>query len=188
MRNSDKITYLDGDEVRRLLAVIKSKRDAAIFRLAYRHGLRASEIGTLLVADVNLQRGRIRVRRCKGSDGGEYPMHPDDVKAVRAYLRERNDEDSPYLFLSNRRDPISRRMLDVLMKRYCAQARISGDRDHFHTLKHSCATNMLDAGAELRYLQDWLGHRQIANTVVYTKLTSRNRERTARELFARMPI
>ena len=101
------IHFLTQDELRRLFKVIRSKRDKAIFLVAYRHGLRASEIGLLQRADVDAKQGRISIHRLKGSISGVYPMQPDVLKAIRSYLRTRKDE-SPYLFLSNRNVPISR--------------------------------------------------------------------------------
>ena len=95
--------------------VIRSKRDKAIFLVAYRHGLRASEIGLLQRVDVDAKQGRIAIHRLKGSISGVYPMQPDVLKAIRSYLRTRADE-SPYLFVSNRSAPISRYMLHHLMQ------------------------------------------------------------------------
>ena len=95
------IHFLTQDELRRLFKVIRSKRDRAIFLVAYRHGLRASEIGLLQRADVDMKQGRISIHRLKGSISGMYPMQPDVLKAIRSYVRTRADE-SPYLFVSNR--------------------------------------------------------------------------------------
>ena len=81
------ITFLTQDELRRLFKVIRSKRDKAIFLVAYRHGLRASEIGLLQRADVDAKQGRISIHRLKGSISGIYPMQPDVLKAIRSYLR-----------------------------------------------------------------------------------------------------
>jgi site-specific recombinase XerD len=78
-------------------------------------------------------------------------------------------------------------MLDVLMKRYCAEARIQQEKRHFHVLKHSIATQVLDVGMDLRSVQDWLGHAQIANTVIYARLTSTRRDEAARAAFLKMP-
>src|SRR5438445_112543 len=103
------IHFLTQDELRRLFKVIRSKRDKAIFLVAYRHGLRASEIGLLQRADVDVKQGRISIHRLKGSISGVYPMQPDVLKAIRSYLRTRADE-SPYLFVSNRNVPIGRFM------------------------------------------------------------------------------
>ena len=84
------IHFLTQDELRRLFKVIRSKRDKAIFLVAYRHGLRASEIGLLQRADVDAKQGRISIHRLKGSISGVYPMQPDVLKAIRSYLRTRD--------------------------------------------------------------------------------------------------
>jgi site-specific recombinase XerD len=78
-------------------------------------------------------------------------------------------------------------MLDVLIKSYGEEASIPKNKRHFHVLKHSIATHLLDAGAELRFLQDWLGHSNIQNTVIYTALVSTSRETKARQYFLKLP-
>jgi integrase len=110
-----KIHFLTQDEMRRLLSVIDSKRDYAIFLTAYRHGLRASEVGLIHLADFDLKQYRLRIQRLKSSLAGLHPLQPDEVKAVKAYLKER-DSRIPALFLSRNNAPISRRRLDELMK------------------------------------------------------------------------
>jgi integrase len=75
------IHFLTQDELRRLFKMIRSKRDKAIFLVAYRHGLRASEIGLLQRTDVDAKQGRIAIHRLKGSISGVYPMQPDVLKA-----------------------------------------------------------------------------------------------------------
>src|SRR5690349_8262363 len=98
-------------------------------------------------------------------------MQPDEAKALKAWLRSRQYE-SPYVFTSNRRDPISRFTLDKLIKRYGNLVGLPPDKRHFHVLKHSIATHMLEADADLRFVQDWLGHSNIQNTTMYTHLVS----------------
>ncbi len=183
---SETIKFLTLDETRRLFAGITDKRDKAIFLLAYRHGLRASEIGLLRVSDLDLKRLRVMLHRLKGSLSGEHPLQADEVRTLKAWLKIR-DTDSPILFPSRRGLPISRQMLDVLMKGYGEEAAIPKDKRHFHVLKHSIATHLLDAGAELRFLQDWLGHSNIQNTVIYTALVSTSREQKARQYFLKLP-
>ncbi len=95
------ITFLTQEEVQRLFSAIKTKRDRAIFAVAYRHGLRASEVGMLQRTDVDLKAARLTINRVKGSMSGIYPLSPDTVKLIRSYLKTRNDA-SPYLFISNR--------------------------------------------------------------------------------------
>ncbi len=185
-RRSETIKFLTLDETRRLFAGISEKRDKAIFLLAYRHGLRASEIGLLRVSDLDLKRLRVMLHRLKGSLSGEHPLQADEARALKAWLKSR-DTDSPILFPSRHGLPISRQMLDVLMKGYGEEAAIPTDKRHFHVLKHSIATHLLDAGAELRFVQDWLGHSNIQNTVIYAALVSTSREAKARQYFLKLP-
>jgi site-specific recombinase XerD len=182
-RQERTITFLTQDELRQLLKVIRSKRDKAIFLTAYRHGLRASEIGLLQRADVDAKQGRISIHRLKGSISGMYPMQPDVLKAIRSYLRTRADE-SPYLFLSKRGVPISRYTLHYLMQTYGEVAGLPSEKRKFHCLKHSIATHLLDAGADLAFVKDWLGHANIQNTTIYARLTTATLDSTARKVFA----
>jgi type 1 fimbriae regulatory protein FimB len=179
------IKFLTVEETKKLFSVISDKRDKAIFLTAYRHGLRASEIGLLQVTDVDSKAMKIQLHRLKGSLGGVHPLMPDEARHLKAYLKFRNSE-SPYLFLSNRGLPIGRKMLDVLMKKYGELSGLPKDKRHFHVLKHSVATQMLDSGADLRIVQDWLGHSNIQNTVIYTQITSVTRDKKAREIFNKM--
>lgn len=110
---TDTIRFLTLDELGRLLAATRgSVRDRALFLLAYRHGLRASEVGLLRADDLDLRALRVVVHRLKGSLSGTHPLQADEAKAVRAWLREREQPPSPILFPSNRGDPIARRTLD----------------------------------------------------------------------------
>jgi type 1 fimbriae regulatory protein FimB len=169
--------------MRRLLSVIDSKRDYAPCLLAYRHGLRASEVGMLRTADLDLKQYRLRIHRLKNSLAGLHPLQPDELKAIKAYLKERQSN-APALFLSRNDTPISRRRLDELIKRYGERADMPESKRHFHALEHSIATHLLDAGADLRFVQDWIGHASIGNTDIYAQLTSRRRDEEARKVFA----
>jgi integrase len=179
---ADTIKYLTTAQLKSFLKVIESKRDYALFLLAYRHGLRASEIGLLRVADIDWTHHRLTVHRLKKSLSGVHPMQPDEVKAVKGYVKSR-PFDSPILFTSERRNPISRRQLDVLMKAYGKKAKIPPDRQHFHVLKHSIATHLISAGGDLAFVRDWLGHASIKNTMIYAQLVSPKRDEQARKLF-----
>lgn len=185
---TETIHFLTLDELGRLLAATReSVRDRALFLLAYRHGLRASEVGLLRGEDLDLRALRVTVHRLKGSRSGTHPLQPDEAKALRAWLRARPQPPSPVLFPSRRGDPIARRTLDWLMKKYGAAAGVPPSKRHFHCLKYSIATHLLEAGADLRFVQDWLGHSNIQNTVVYTYLTTRGREGVARRAFLNLP-
>ena len=182
-RGSGKMQFLTQEELKRLLAVIKEKRDKALFLRAYRHGLRASEIGLLQRTDVDLKQGRITIHRLKGSLSGIYPLQPDVIKLLRAYLRARTDS-SPYLFISNRGVPIDRRTLWCAMQTYGEKAGLPPEKRKFHSLKHSIATHLLDARGELRFVQNWVGHKNVQNTTKYAQMTNPRRDDEARKLFA----
>ena len=183
---TETIKYLTTDEIKRLIGVIKDYRDRAIFLLAYRHGLRASEVGLLHVNDLNLKQLRIRITRLKGSLGGEHPLQPDEARFTKAHLKHRKI-DSPILFTTIRNAPINKRMLDVLMKKCGELAKLPEDKRHFHVLKHSIATHLLAAGDDLRFVQDWLGHSNIQNTVIYAAIVSTTRDQKARSHFMKLP-
>ena len=182
-RGSGTMQFLTQEELKRLFAVIKDKRDKALFLLAYRHGMRASEIGLLRRTDVDLKQARITLQRLKGSLSGIYPLQPDVIKLLRSYLRARNDA-SPYLFISNRGVPIDRRTLWCAMQTYGKRAGLPPEKRKFHSLKHSIATHLLDARGELRFVQDWVGHKNVQNTTKYAQLTNPRRDDEARKLFA----
>jgi integrase len=180
------VRYLTPHEIRRLFAVIDTPRDRALFLCAYRHGLRPGEAPLLAVDDFDATRRRIRNERLKGTYDREQPMQPDEATAPRLYLQERPRASSG-LFLSRRGVPISVRTLDWLMKRSGARARLPAEKRHFHALRHSIATHLLSAGADLRLIQGWLGHANIQSTVLYASLVSRHWDAAARRLFGGMP-
>jgi type 1 fimbriae regulatory protein FimB len=166
-----------------LFSAIQDRRDRAIFAVAYGHGLRASEVGLLQCTDIDLRQGRITIHRLKGSYSGVYPMKPDTIKLTRSYLRERRD-DSPYLFLSNRGLPVDRRTLYAIMRKYGDAAGIPAHKRKFHSLKHSIATHILDAGEDAAFCRDWLGHKNLQNTMIYARFSTRTRDGRARQMFA----
>jgi len=200
MPNIKTIKYLTQDELKSLLGIIETSRrqavekkhegarvmfvrDKAIILVAYYHGLRASEIGMLKVDDVDIERGRIRIERLKRSQSGEYTLQPDEIKVLKTWLKERQNS-NPWLFPTRIGTPIHRRTLDYLIKHYGKKAGISPEKCHFHVLKHSIATHLLDAGADIRFVQDWIGHKNIQNTVVYAQITNPARDKQATRLFA----
>jgi type 1 fimbriae regulatory protein FimB len=110
-------------------------------------------------------------------------MEPEDVKMVRAYLRMR-DDDSPYLFISNRMLPIHRQTLWDMMQRYGRKAGLPKAKRKFHALRHSIAVHMLDGQADIAFVRDRLGHKNIQNTMVYARYSTVAREEQTRRVFA----
>ena len=183
-RDATQIKYLTQDELKRLFEVITNRRDKAMFVIAYYHGLRVTEATMLKLEDVDLVRGRIRVQRLKHSLGGEYPMHDDELEILKDWLWERKHNKSPFLFPSALGPRISRRTVHWLMRKYGALAQLPPDKRHFHVLKHSIATHLLESGADIKFVQEWIGHSDIRNTVIYAQLTNPARDAQARRFFA----
>ncbi len=190
---SGELKYLNEDELRMLFRAIADSgspdtvRDIAIFEVAYHRGLRASEVGALQVGDLRSDLKRLYVRRKKGSHSGEYLLTDRETKALRAWMRKRRElldrrRDPGALFLSRNMRAISRRRLDELMKRYGAIAGIPESKRHMHALKHSCATSLSERGVPVEEIQDHVGHADIRSTMIYTKITSRRRQRRGEEL------
>ena len=177
------ITFLTQAEVRRLFAVIPGKRDRVLFQLAYHQGLRASEVSLLQRDDVHAKQGRIYISRVKGSIAKTYPLQPEDLRLVRAYLRTRED-DSPYLFISTRGLPLERRSYWDLMQKYGQMADIPKPKRRLHALRHAIAVHLLDADADVAFVQDRLGHANIQHTMVYMRYTTVTRDAQTRQLFA----
>ena len=183
MTKINTIKYLTQAEVTALFKVIGSKRDRAIFLVAYYHGLRASEVGMITPDHVALDRARVWITRLKNGKSGEYPMQPNEVTALKAWVKARNQY-SYWLFYGQGFRPIPRRTLHHLMNVYGGKAGIPQDKRHFHVLRHSIATHLLDAGADIRFVQDWLGHKNIQNTAIYAQITNPARDKQATKFFA----
>ncbi len=170
--------YLQEEEIARLFSVIDSARDRAIFRIAYHAGLRASEIGMLDLRDYEATTDRLNITRLKGSVSGQHHMVREEAKALKAWLRERGAAPGA-IFSSRLRNPISRKQLDVLMKQYGEKAGIPQKLRHFHVLKHSCATHLLNRGFNVELVQNWLGHADIRNTMIYARVSNKRRDEMA---------
>jgi integrase/recombinase XerD len=170
--------YLTQDELKRFFDAITSPRDRALFALIYHYGLRVDEATQLTIDDVNLKEHRIRIRRLKNGVGGEKPLWRHTAKPLRAYLRIRNDV-GPYLF-TGREGPLKKWMAQHLFKTYSKQAGITGRS--IHALRHSIAVHLLEAGRDIEYVADHLGHCNIQNTKVYAQITNPYREQVFRDL------
>lgn len=174
-------TFLQIQEVEALFKAIDNVRDRAIFRIAYHAGLRASEIGMLQMRDWSPKAERLYVHRLKGSSSGEHPLCREEARALRAFLKQRGEHPGT-IFRSRKGGPISRKQLDLLMKKYGAIAKLPAEMRHFHVLKHSCATHLLSKGFHVEQVQDWIGHANIQNTMLYAKLTNSRRDEMAAKL------
>jgi len=172
-----RLKYMHSNEIRAVLAATsKNPRDHAIFRLAYHHGLRVSEIGIVDMTDyfpaARMEHDRLMIHRLKGSISAETRLVPAAAEAIRRYLRKRGSAPGP-MFLSRNNKGISRIRLHNLMKFYGKKAGIPEDKRHFHSLRHTCATSLLsEHHFDVGHVKDHLGHKSIQNTMIYAQLTA----------------
>jgi integrase len=161
--------YLTEREVERLIEAAKQNRsghrDATAILVAYRHGLRASEVVVLRWDDIDLTTGRLHVRRAKGGDASVHPMSARESRALRKLLRE-----APYVFISERRAPLSAAGYQRMVARAGVAAKFTF-LVHSHMLRHACGFKLANDGHDTRAIQAYLGHRSIMSTVRYTALT-----------------
>lgn len=173
---------LSRTEVARLLdapdpAQPNGVRDAAILELFYASGLRISELAALPLADVSLEEGSLRVRG-KGSKVRLVPVGRRAQDRIRGWLSVRDTMKAKdgALFLSSRGRRMGRTTVWKVVKQYARAANIKQNVTP-HMLRHSFATHLLDGGADLRAVQEMLGHSDIGTTQIYTHVSS---ERLAR--------
>lgn len=149
---------------------IGDPRDKAIIELLYACGLRASELVGLNVSDIDLNREEVRITG-KGDKQRIVPLGRFAKRAVVQYLQERKSNE-PQFFLNYRGARLSTRSLQRIVRKYLMRlARAAGTNPHI--LRHSFATHLLDNGADLRAVQELLGHASLSTVQIYTHLTTK---------------
>ncbi len=145
-------------------------RDRAILELLYSSGLRVSEIAGLNMEDVNTREGLVKVKG-KGRKERVVPVGSKAVDAIKSYLVEKIllKRKNKALFLNNRGEPLSDRGVRRIVVKYARMIGISGKVGP-HTLRHTFASHLLQAGADLRVIQELLGHSSLSTTQKYTHL------------------
>ena len=173
--------FLTFDEVTEILKAPNLKkaqgiRERAILELMYATGLRVSELVKLKVSDLNLDVGFIK---CKGKGSKEriVPLGGVANRFLQKYLQEARDKllrkkITPYIFLAQGGRGLSRQSVWKMMKRTVKKCRIK-KKVSPHTLRHSFATHLLEGGANLRSVQEMLGHSSITTTQIYTHVNQR---------------
>ena len=171
---SKTLHFLTQGEIKALLLLAKkqSSRDYAMILLAYRHGLRASELCNITVKNIDLEAGNIRCERGKGSISNWQQLGADEVQAVKAWQRKRPVSDSPYLFISRKGTPVSRAQFFRVFQSLAKQLGLPDEKCHPHILKHSLGTHLANAGVPVQVIQQRLGHRNLQNTMIYLTISS----------------
>ena len=147
-----------------------AERDALLMMLAYRHGLRASEVTALRWDQVDLKAGQLHVARLKHGDPSTHPLRGPELRALRAWKR-RQDQRAPYVCTSLRGGPMTRRTVHYVIAQAAKSARIPFPV-HPHMLRHGTGFYLANQGHDTRAVQLYLGHKNIQHTVRYTQLAS----------------
>ena len=176
--------YLTKEELDKLLAASREPgnsrnpaRDYCMLLLMFRHGLRVSELCALKLSDINVDTKELHINRLKGCDSGPHELYNGESQAVKAWLIERAKMDAPAevdtLFISERRKPLSRCTVWLIIGQTARAAGLEHLEIHPHMLRHSCGYALVNKGTDIRIIQGYLGHRSISSTVRYTKLDSK---------------
>jgi type 1 fimbriae regulatory protein FimB len=145
-------------------------RDQVLLRMIYRHGLRVSEARDVRWTDLDLDHSRtLHVRRLKGSNDSTHSLDRDELSGLR---KLRDASESPYVFTSERGGRISPDAVARIVQRAGELADLSF-HVHPHMLRHSAGYMLANEGTDTRLIQDFLGHRNIQNTVRYTQLAAK---------------
>jgi integrase/recombinase XerC len=159
--------------------LLASRRDVAVLETIYSCGLRISELCGLQAADIDRNERLVRVRG-KGKKERLIPIGETALHAIRAYwdLLPQHPAGVAPVFLANagKRTPVSARLLQLRLKKHLATAGLDPNLTP-HKLRHSYATHLLDAGADLRSVQELLGHAHLVTTQVYTHVTTERLKR-----------
>lgn len=151
-------------------------RDKAMLETMYATGLRVSELVGLRLNDVNFQEGIVLIRRGKGAKQRSVPISSFALEYLLLYVNEyranSKGRKSPYLFLNKFGNPISRQYFFLQVRKYALAAGIDKTISP-HTLRHCFASHLLENGAELRVVQEMLGHTHLSTTQIYTHVSSR---------------
>jgi integrase len=165
--------YLTPGEVEKLIKEARQgrygHRDATLILIAFRHGLRASEICDLEWSQVESSRSAsLHVRRVKNGKPSVHPLRGEEIRALRELRRQ--FPDSGFVFATERGGPFTTDAVNRLIKRIGARAGFAFPV-HAHMLRHGCGYALANKGHDTRAIQDWLGHRSIQHTVRYSELS-----------------
>jgi integrase len=144
------------------------QRDATMILVAFRHGLRASELINLRWDQIEFRTANLHVHRVKQGTPSTHPIRGDELRALRRLQREQ-DPKSPFVFTSERGAPFSTAGFARMVERAGVQAKLSF-KAHPHMLQHACGYKLANDGHDTRALQAYLGHKNIQHTVRYTEL------------------
>jgi len=177
---------LSRHEYQRLLSVIRRPRDRAIFLLLLRSGIRIGELVMLTLEDVRLAHHELTIPRgSKNRRGRMVYFSRDAGEALQLYLQHRPESPSPFLFLNPHHQPLTTRTIQRLFKGYAQQAGLNPEYTP-HCLRHTFASELLNAGADLVTIQHLLGHDTISLTQRYARLSDQRKRQVYDQAMARL--
>jgi type 1 fimbriae regulatory protein FimB len=173
------------DEMDKLMASIRDRRLRLMVLLAFRHGLRASEVCNLEWKDVDLPNKTITCRRLKGSITNTQALSLPEIAELTAWREFESRKASKYVFPGNRTPAVSRYTFYRQFHAACLAAGLPRDKAHCHVLKHYCAVRLVEANISLPIVQAALGHKSISSTAVYAKPSAEVVDRAMSTVFER---
>ena len=176
---------IDPEDVRDLLSVIKKPRDWAMILTLLRTGMRIGELLDTIVSDLNLREKRIEIFEARKNRVGRVAYLSDDARHALKIWRKKRDSQEEYLFYGRRGRPLSYETARCTFMKYLDKAGLSHKGYTLHCLRHTFASELLNAGMRLECLQQLLGHSSIEMTRRYARLTDNTRKE---EYFRAMAI
>ena len=166
--------YLTTDEVERLMAAAGRVgrhrfRDRTLILIAFRHALRVSELVSVRWDQIDLKQGHLHVRRAKNGVDSTHPLRGTELRALKRL--ERDYERSPYVFVTERRGPLTTSAVRKIVARAGELAGL-GFPVHPHMLRHACGYKLANEGHDTRAIQQYIGHSNIQHTCRYTELAA----------------
>jgi len=155
---------IDGEFIKERLSKIENLKHKAILTLTYSVGLRVSEIVNIKIEDIDSKRMLVHIKNAKGRKDRVVPLSQNVLNLLREYFKEYRPTE--YLFNGQMTNQYSVRSCQEMYKKYIE---LSG---HIHTLRHSCATNLLENGTDLKLIQKILGHSSVKTTEIYTHVSN----------------
>lgn len=167
--------HLTRGEVGRLLLQAAAgrapERDTCLIWMGFIHGCRVSELTGLRLADLDMDDGCLYISRLKNGLSTTHPLEATEKRLLQRWLEKRqscrNLDDQDWLFLSQKGYRLSRQRIFRMLREYGRRAGLEVEA-HPHMLRHACGYALADNGADTRVIQDYLGHRNIQHTVLYT--------------------
>lgn len=173
------IKYLTKEEVKKIFKTIResdskySLRDEVLFRVGFETACRVSEMALFMVKDFNQDTRDIYCRRNKNGNNNTVRLTKETSRILKKYILISNLDEDDCIFMSQFKKPLSRKTIDLLVKKYFKMSRIKDQsKYHFHVLRHTRAVTMLEDNCSLEDIKYLLGHKKFANTLIYAQFSS----------------